>query len=370
MKTFILDIAPTVTIRSLAVFGGLLCGVGVYGLFYVASGGTSVSIRLEPEVAAFGEDALEYTLVKVPFQLRNLSGSAVTLIAARGSCGCMELRTSGGRALEPPISIGARDSLPLEVVVGTGSRSGPQEFKVWTRCQGPSVTLDNTSTVKLVVRAGQRVEPNQVLFPDNLPDSNMVADLLVGDGFPEPGILIESIAVSHPQRMSVELVSLSGNDREAAVAKMSNSLVPRYRIRVVLNRSAIDDGDFNGAVIVNPAARDQPRLSVPVVAIGKKALLELSPHRLIINESDLRGNVVRSVRCIIRKGEPKLAISECPTFVRGEIAASDDGTRYLTMSIDGPELRKAGDATVQITSAGDPDESARLNIVAVSDLDE
>lgn len=353
----------------LPVFSVLCLGLAV-GVLYRVIVRQNRSVLVEPPELYFAEEPIEGDPLDFRFQVRNRSGSPITITRAVPSCGCMELKTAGGYPMNSPIHLDAGEVAPFQVAIRTRNRIGNQQFQVkmeYRDDRGSTFPLLATSHV--TIRSGWRADPYALTLHDLEPGKETVRFVDIYDALPGNGVAVQDVSESDPSAIQVQLERApKGGPAADNLFGAGTSLRKRHRLRVTLLPEAESGVIRQATITLAPTEANRPSLTIPVVWSTKPPAYRLSPSGLTLFMAKGGARISREVQCLVATGSnANLRVSAKPDWAEVTIGTLGPEGRRITVAIDPARLKefRAGEV---VLAAGDATEPvARIPIRLLTD---
>lgn len=320
---------------------GICTGV-VYYAVRAAGSAEEDPLVLEPSVLEIVDPALEGSDVKVSLMLRNTGEQPVQILAVKNSCGCLDLVTRGGKPLGTPLELDAGEAFPLQATIRTGKRGGSEGFGIGILYESGGKQSSCMSEIRLNVLPALRIVSGAQVFDAGEPGATITEEIGVGDAFPDPGIEVESVTNSRPERVRIRLVDCEDStvyqqEQKEHLSDTAASAKQRYRIQV--SYTAEEDG-FHDTIAVHPRNEEHEVLYIPVFFRGRKATQSrLYPRRLVIRAASAGETLEREVRYVQQSDQElsRLVVLDSPEFVSTEIERNAGGVWRIDLKLTVPE---------------------------------
>lgn len=295
------------------------------------------ALTLEPSVLELPHDPQEGEVLSIYFQLTNRGDRAVTVAGLGTSCACMAL--AGKQPLQPPFELAPDTSTPIELKIHTHGRLGPQQFKLWIEPGLGGRQLETViSTIKVNVLAGLTAEPSRLVFPGAEAGIVVQRSLELADMLPDPGVEIEKVVSSRPERLKGELVPDVGPTaifRGLAGKK-------RYRLDISYTPADAPEGIEECLTLIPVDSKYRP-LRIPIFSKTAKPSYEFSPPGLTLVARQPGERFRRIVFFSTNKKDeaPLVEVVDPPKEIKVTVADGPGQTKQVSIECTAPETTEA-----------------------------
>lgn len=299
---------------------GTVCGLCFYVKCFRES---NESAFIEPHQLEIAGGVLEGSIVDAHLMLRNTTASAVRVIKVVPSCGCLKITTRGGKPFVPTYYLPSHASVPLRVTIDTQSWQGEMSQFVLVKYESDTGEGKCMASITLSVRPALRSLSRSLIFRD-LPIGNKVSgDVIIGDGFPDPGIEIDKVTSSDPEHLTARLESLERNPAPPQEIDAVGRVKERYRIHVFFTSGGIN---LSEQLIILPKDKKLASLRIPVYYRAEKSSQTFHPTEVLLAHSNAGDVVTRDVRYTptANKRGLVLTIKDSPSYVKTVVRKEDD----------------------------------------------
>ena len=315
---------------------GLALGV----LFRSLGIGHARLVAVEPQVVEVAVDPLQFQAVTVHLQLTNHSSNTIQVRKTETSCGCASLVTRGGYTPVEPLDVLPGGTVPWQVVIHTGARSGLNNFMVFFETESGGRISQTVSTIKMNIRPALAIMPSIIELGEVAPRSEREATVVLSDGYSDSGYKVARFHVSDPERLQVKIIPAE-RDSATGLADTEGAANFRARSRIKLRylapakpRAIVQD-----EIILEPEDNLHPQLSIPVTCRMKPPPYEISPEVLVFTADFLGRTLKRTIRCRLHSGaDPALQVISAPQSATVNIVKLDGQTEELQITLKVPQL--------------------------------
>jgi|GEM_PF-5588410 hypothetical protein len=319
--------------------------------------GHAALVTVEPQVLEVAVDPLQFQAVTVHLQLTNRTGKTIQVRKAETSCSCASLVTRGGHTLVEPLNVPPGSSVPWQVVIHTGGRSGPNKFMVFFETESDGRISQTLSTIKMNIRPALAIIPSMIEFGEVAPGEKRVATVVLSDGYSDSGYNVSRFHVSDPERLSVKITPAK-RDTPTGLANVEGAahFHARWRIELRYLAPMSPHALVQDEVILEPKNNLHPQLSIPVTCRMKPPLYELYPETLVLTKDTLGRTVKRTIRCRLNGGaKPELQVIFSPKLAKVRIVQIDTQISELQIILNVPQSTVEASAIEPIVIGYGPD---------------
>jgi len=288
-------------------------------------------ILLEPSNLILTRFINECDLLSIPLTFHNNSESNIKILETRMSCGCQSITTTNEQPLSIPFDLKPGQSLPLELTIDTCGKEGKQYLSLGFFFESEGQNKFVTSDVTFFVRPGLRLYTPPLFkdLADNDELESIFHEIIITDGFCDPGIEIESVVSSSPDKICVKLKKTENE----TVDLITEGIEVKKRWKIEANLLAANEG-MREYITVYPKNKKYSALQIPVVVYGKTQKIneQLYPSMVVFPLSTK--NIVREVRFVPNGPVDDLALISEHEGICVEVLKETNGIWLIKICIE------------------------------------
>jgi Protein of unknown function (DUF1573). len=268
---------------------------------------TNSAVTLEPQEVVLISPVEEYSEVLVPLSITNQSKYSVSIAGVTSSCGCTKVLIGKDGSAAVPFELKAGESIPLQGTIDTSEIRGDRQIRFAVDARIGDKSLTNISSIVVHVLPGLRcISPPEMIQDNDGDTAEIDVSFYIGDAFVDPGIEIDSISSSDPEKLRADIQSILGVsafETSEDAPEWQKRFRNRYEVQVHILR---DTGPFEGRLTVHPKDTKYKPLTIPIKYSGSQRKGQVFPPEIIIPRSDIQEEefLRREIRIVSPKTDP------------------------------------------------------------------